>query len=60
MILICQNIKSIQERERQRVRGEDLVITKFSLSLNLQKKLIHLSKNEMDFKLEAWKKALLT
>ena len=45
MILICQNIRSIQERER-----ENLVITKFSLSLNLQKKLIHLSENEMDFK----------
>ena len=54
MILICQNIRSIQERERERererVRGENLVITKFSLSLNLQKKLIHLSENEMDFK----------
>ena len=50
MILTCQNIISIQERERERVRGENLVITKFSLSLNLQKKLIHLSENEMDFK----------
>ena len=49
MILTCQNIISIQERERERVRGENLVITKFSLSLNLQKKLIHLSENEMDF-----------
>ena len=47
MILICQNIRSIQERERER---ENLVITKFSLSLNLQKKLIHLGENEMDFK----------
>ena len=47
IILICQNIRSIQERERERESKR----REFGhLSLNLQKKLIHLSENEMDFK----------